>query len=803
MRQKSAEPVSNDAFDSQNFFGFDLWDKNAHGIGMDATTPSSIPPEENLASSPPLPSPGGSIATPASDKEDIQTLDVDSHENTPPLVWPKISVPNPLRLVRDNVGTIYPGMSRPPSSSNSSHMPFLDQSPAIFPPGQKKTRTVKDPVETNQVRNRAFVVEEFVSLDDPDVRMAAEALGLLKTLGDAEGNNVGSQPGLVSPYEVEKHEEPELAPEQNRVPGIHGLDEPRRPSLPRTPSAVEVEGPEGNKVSIFQDNGDGSLNLLGSQFSSGIASPDVSDSDSEGKKVSIFQDSDRCPLCNSTWRRDNVLRHMMRMHKKPRPKFSSDISGPDVSDSASASSIDLAMNRFLKLDEPSSLDGEVLVREALARELPFFEDMSMEVDSGPEVTVSESSFDKNLGRKIEEHIGRRRPETTELTFSHPTGIVSCANILGVRTQLNPSTHLADSTDDSETSDLESIMSEAPSIASSKSSVTLSIELGAIHELKTLFLTNESLGPLYEIAMSKVEPDKFQRNFKRLLVRYGRALSTEATAKPQYEAAKFICYAALRVSMHIKDAVADKCVKHPQKEKLSAKALGDYLKNIQDIDDDSGDEDYDEANHDPEEPPIQALDKVRNFMVSSKAFRDLCQSLRVWLGVETAHEQSDMADIAVHEAEAQASSPVDISVGISDQQSARPQERIPGITVSENTPTAFLERMGEMVGQKESESRFEPAIPILIGETSLGADLRVDTASSFSAVKIASKRFWCTLSGLWQPRLPTDQAQISWTCVSSCRASDPDISYQQLTSFLHRDVATLYTFKSLKLSKWLQ
>jgi hypothetical protein len=142
--------------DESEFFDFDLWDKNTRGVGTDATTPSSIPPEENLVPSPPLLGPGSSIATPPSHGEDVPMLDVDSHETQPPHVWPGISGPHPPRdgaIHFEQSTETQRGMSRPPSSPNSSDMPFLGQSQAILPPGQKKTRTVKNPVETSQVRN--------------------------------------------------------------------------------------------------------------------------------------------------------------------------------------------------------------------------------------------------------------------------------------------------------------------------------------------------------------------------------------------------------------------------------------------------------------------------------------------------------------------------------------------------------------------------------------------------------------------------------------------------------------------------
>lgn len=189
---------------------------------------------------------------------------------------------------------------------------------------------------------------------------------------------------------------------------------------------------------------------------------------------------------------------------------------------------------------------------------------------------------------------------------------------------------AHGTEDSNTSDLESIMSEAPSIASSRSSVPVNIDLRAVQELRTLLLTNEALIPLYDVAISKVGPEKFYRNFKRLLLRYGRALGSEATSSVQLKAARFVRFAASRVSMQIKENISNKDGKEQEKGKQNAKALGDYLKQMQDVDDSS----TEDSEHDPEEASLQTLESVKSFMLSSTAFSDLCHSLRVWLGVES-------------------------------------------------------------------------------------------------------------------------------------------------------------------------
>lgn len=88
------------------------------------------------------------------------------------------------------------------------------------------------------------------------------------------------------------------------------------------------------------------------------------------------------------------------------------------------------------------------------------------------------------------------------------------------------------------SDDESIFSDNDSIASSQSSMS-ELHFSALSQLVDLLLHHNELRPLYTLAISKFAPEKFQRNFRRLLLHYGRNLQKEASTPLEMQAAQFV------------------------------------------------------------------------------------------------------------------------------------------------------------------------------------------------------------------------------------------------------------------------
>jgi len=427
-----------------------------------------------------------------------------------------------------------------------------------------------------------------------------------------------------------------------------------------------------------------------------------------------------------------------------------------------------------ELEEPgSSNDEDSGSTRDLARELPYFEHSDLETDSGPD------SYKEAAGRgRAEGHadakgiMERKLLASLRGAFTQPSmdakklydnrsdkkeresSVSARRQVTAKKDALqsywfdpDADVDTAYGTGDSDTSDLESIISEAPSVASSRSSVPADIDLSAVEELRTLLLTNEALVPLYEVAISKIGPEKFYRNFRRLLLRFGRALGSEATSPVQLKAARFVRFAASRVSMQIKDGITNKDVKKQDRGRLNVKALEDHLKQIQDVDD-SSDED---SEHDPEDASLQTLEGVKSFMLSSTAFSDLCRSLRLWLGMGSQAEQPNAPTLTVTEVDAKESTLVEVLSAPTDQQRPLSQEekRI------RHSPFAGAVRIALPTPARMDEVHAK------------GRQIMGETASSWtSVVKTARKLAWNRLSGLWQANLPPAYVRISWTCVSS-------------------------------------
>ncbi|KAK4167659.1 hypothetical protein QBC43DRAFT_135738 [Cladorrhinum sp. PSN259] len=259
-----------------------------------------------------------------------------------------------------------------------------------------------------------------------------------------------------------------------------------------------------------------------------------------------------------------------------------------------------------ELEEPTSSDDDMMsIGEHVARELPYYNYLQMDM---------ETDEDGDFGLPL------KRPSKSSQKSSVSQPSVSLEDV---------------DSGESYASELESILSEAPSLASSQSSMPIDINAGAVEELRALLLINDTLRPLYEEALHKVGAEKFQRNFRRLLLRYGRALSAEASTPVQVQAARFVRFAAFRVSIQIKNSLVEKdeqVGREKQQDQARAKVLA-YLKQMEeakaDIKDEDGDSSEEESIYDLEDG-IQTLESVKAFMVSSTAFQALCVSLKDWL-----------------------------------------------------------------------------------------------------------------------------------------------------------------------------
>ncbi|GLI80401.1 hypothetical protein PoHVEF18_008755 [Penicillium ochrochloron] len=202
-------------------------------------------------------------------------------------------------------------------------------------------------------------------------------------------------------------------------------------------------------------------------------------------------------------------------------------------------------------------------------------------------------------------------------------------------------------DDPQT-DIESIFS-LESILSSQSSQGEITSL-AILQLAHLLLNDNELMLLYPTAISKVGPDKFQRNFARFLGKYGRRLNGEATSELQRQAAHFVSQYARRTAAQMRIVLMQKdgqlsIGKEPDLDVSKSTQVNAWIESqrrgrldsdanavessVDELSADSDSADSDSYGHNS----LSSLEGVKEFMISAKAFLDLRRELQEWLEVK--------------------------------------------------------------------------------------------------------------------------------------------------------------------------
>ncbi|CAM1503272.1 Fc.00g080480.m01.CDS01 [Cosmosporella sp. VM-42] len=189
-------------------------------------------------------------------------------------------------------------------------------------------------------------------------------------------------------------------------------------------------------------------------------------------------------------------------------------------------------------------------------------------------------------------------------------------------------------DGSDISDLESIWSEAPSLTSSISP-SGEVSGNAVVLLKGLFLQDDELKDLYLIAFFRVGPERLQRNLRRLLIRYGRALHNEAVETLQVRAARLVRHSSLRVAAEIREAIVIKSVTGSTNFSNGRQRLNEYIEDLKcdaEHEDDFPNSD-DESEDNRETSALETLEAVEDFMTSAKAFGQFRNELKRWLKVD--------------------------------------------------------------------------------------------------------------------------------------------------------------------------
>ncbi|KAL4766769.1 hypothetical protein BDW60DRAFT_212622 [Aspergillus nidulans var. acristatus] len=195
------------------------------------------------------------------------------------------------------------------------------------------------------------------------------------------------------------------------------------------------------------------------------------------------------------------------------------------------------------------------------------------------------------------------------------------------------------------SDIESIFSEG-SILSSQSSQS-EITSIAISELAELLLTDNELQNLWPTAISKVSPDKFQRNFTRILRKFGRNLEGEASNEIQCQAAHFVRLSAQQTATQLRKLLRQDSSNLPFEQSsntsrtarvdawLQSQKVGHTKRQVEglpEVNGSSTDSDSD-GSEEFEPASLSSLDEVKLFLLSANAFLLLREEFRNWLEVK--------------------------------------------------------------------------------------------------------------------------------------------------------------------------
>ncbi|CEL09204.1 hypothetical protein ASPCAL12343 [Aspergillus calidoustus] len=197
------------------------------------------------------------------------------------------------------------------------------------------------------------------------------------------------------------------------------------------------------------------------------------------------------------------------------------------------------------------------------------------------------------------------------------------------------------------SDIESIFSEG-SILSSQSSQS-EITSIAISELAELLLTDNELQNLWPTAISKVGPDRFQRNFTRILRKFGRNLEGEALNEIQCQAAHFVRLSAQQTAAQLCNLLKQDRSNLPIEQSLNAsrtarvnawlqsQKVGHTKRQVEgllevDVTGSSTDSDAD-GSEEFEPASLSSIDDVKLFLLSANAFLLLREEFKKWLEVK--------------------------------------------------------------------------------------------------------------------------------------------------------------------------
>ncbi|KAJ8116403.1 hypothetical protein OPT61_g2161 [Boeremia exigua] len=201
---------------------------------------------------------------------------------------------------------------------------------------------------------------------------------------------------------------------------------------------------------------------------------------------------------------------------------------------------------------------------------------------------------------------------------------------------------------------------AASISSASTAITKPIQTAGIREVSRVLLSNEELETTYTTAILNVERRKARSHIRGLLKDYGRNLLKEMSSSTlAIQAAKFVQQLAGCITDEIIWNITGFTDPPPLKSKFGRQGLDTWLSTLQGegvgIIDQTypSDEEYDDDPSDDDltnELEFPNIDRVKDFLLNSEAFRQHVVAMRSWLkvdGVGRADEDESATGTAEH------------------------------------------------------------------------------------------------------------------------------------------------------------
>ncbi|CAN9332493.1 unnamed protein product [Alternaria alternata] len=210
-------------------------------------------------------------------------------------------------------------------------------------------------------------------------------------------------------------------------------------------------------------------------------------------------------------------------------------------------------------------------------------------------------------------------------------------------------------DSDDGSEIDTVFSDSASSVSSSSTANLNpVQTVGIREVSRALLNEEELKVTYTLAISSVDRRKARLHIRGFLRDYGRDLLKEASdSSLAIQAAKFVRELAGSIADEIIWNIAGSAeLPHPSHDEVEKQDLETWLstiggdsiveeRNLPSLGAEGDDSSDEELNDDL---PFPHIDKVKEFLINSEAFRGLVLAMQAWLKIDGVDQKNVVESI---------------------------------------------------------------------------------------------------------------------------------------------------------------